>query len=85
MEILIDCARIDGSREFHYALAQQLQFPEWYGNNLDALHDCLTDIHEGTILTFTSWSHLAAFGQGFRRCLEDAESKNPHLTIHILD
>lgn len=85
MEILIDCAHIDGPREFHYVFAQQLHFPEWYGNNLDALHDCLTDIRERAVLTFTNWSHVAAFARGFRRCLEDAERENPHLTIKIFD
>lgn len=24
-------------------LGEALRFPDWYGNNLDALHDCLTD------------------------------------------
>jgi hypothetical protein len=25
-------------------LGQALDFPQWYGGNLDALHDCLTDL-----------------------------------------
>lgn len=25
------------------SLGKSLRFPEWYGRNLDALHDCLTD------------------------------------------
>ena len=28
--------------------ASELEFPEWFGNNLDALMDCLTDVWEPT-------------------------------------
>jgi hypothetical protein len=28
---------------FIRALSRDLDFPEWFGGNLDALHDCLTD------------------------------------------
>ena len=28
---------------FIKALKRDLQFPDWFGNNLDALNDCLTD------------------------------------------
>lgn len=28
------------------AIGRQLQFPAWYGANLDALYDCLTDLPE---------------------------------------
>lgn len=26
------------------SIGSALEFPEWFGNNLDALHDCLTDL-----------------------------------------
>lgn len=81
MEIHIDCSRIDGPREFHDILARELHFPEWYGSNLDALHDCLTEIHEDTVLVFLNWAHVAAFARGFRRCLEDAQKENPKLSV----
>ena len=30
--------------QLHSMLQEKLQLPEWYGRNLDALHDCLTDL-----------------------------------------
>ena len=30
----------------HDALAAALELPEWYGRNLDALHDCLTQLRD---------------------------------------
>lgn len=35
-------AEIDGKAALHTVLARQLHFPDWYGANLDALHDLLT-------------------------------------------
>ena len=40
--VTIDCAGIQTSAAFHSALAQDMNFPEYYGKNLDALFDCLT-------------------------------------------
>lgn len=34
--------------DVHELLAEQLGFPSYYGANLDALEDCLGDIHEPT-------------------------------------
>lgn len=31
-------------RKFHEYIAEAMTFPEYYGYNLDALYDCLTDI-----------------------------------------
>lgn len=42
----LECFRVDvgpSSQDVLADLGRALQFPEWYGENLDALHDCLTD------------------------------------------
>lgn len=36
-----------------------LRFPSWYGRNLDALWDCLTDLTDRTALVWTGWEDLA--------------------------
>lgn len=36
-------AEINGKAALHAAIARQLRFPDWYGANLDALHDLLTE------------------------------------------
>lgn len=80
-QITIDCADAQNSQELHRLLARELQFPTWYGNNLDALHDLLTAISEETQLTLL---HPGDFAKGFRRVMADAEKENPKLTITIL-
>ena len=44
MEHSIDGTSIRTKAEFMTAVADALSFPDWFGNNLDALHDCLTDL-----------------------------------------
>ncbi len=40
----------------HAYLAGKLDFPTYYGKNLDALHDCLTDISEPTQIVLYNFS-----------------------------
>lgn len=83
-EITIDCSGIENPRQLHRAFAEAFPFPQWYGNNLDALHDCLTSLPEETHLTLTNFVQLGTFSNGFRRVLTDSEVKNPNLKICIL-
>ena len=45
----IDLTGVDTYGEFHNRISDALSFPEYYGNNLDALYDCLTDMDRPTI------------------------------------
>lgn len=42
----------DYKEMIHSYIADSLGFPEYYGKNLDALYDCLTDIDEPTAIGF---------------------------------
>jgi ribonuclease inhibitor len=82
-EIVIDCRLIPDAPALHRTLAEALGFPEWYGHNLDALHDCLTEISEDTKLTLQDFDHLGTFRAGFRVVLNAAEEENSHLFVYI--
>lgn len=43
-KITLSAAGWKTPKDVHQALREALSFPEYYGNNLDALHDCLTDM-----------------------------------------
>ena len=42
MNVVIDLSHADTRDSFHDAFVQALSLPDWYGRNLDALHDALT-------------------------------------------
>ena len=50
--VLLDGNRIKTAEDLHRTFREALGFPEWYGNNLDALYDMLTETQEevGVIL-----------------------------------
>ncbi|MCP2165160.1 barstar family protein [Goodfellowiella coeruleoviolacea] len=41
---VVDTRTVTAKREVLAAIAGALAFPEWFGHNLDALHDCLVDL-----------------------------------------
>lgn len=43
-DFLVDLSAARNVPGFIKALAKGLSFPEWFGGNLDALYDCLTDL-----------------------------------------
>ena len=83
-EIVINCANIGTRDALHDILARELCFPEWYGRNLDALHDCLTSIHQDTRITFLHVSALPFPSGGLLRVLRDSENENPRLEISLV-
>jgi RNAse (barnase) inhibitor barstar len=60
----LDCAAWRSVADFHRAIAAVLRFPGYYGHNLNALNDCLSDIEipeeGGLALQFTRYDHFAA-------------------------
>jgi RNAse (barnase) inhibitor barstar len=84
MEHLIDLTRIHNAKEFHQALAQALDFPHWYGRNLDALYDCLTELETPVHLVLKNWDAAADFSEGFEGVFNDAQTDNPDFTIQYV-
>ena len=87
-EITIDCLWIRDRVGFHETIAKALEFPEWYGGNLDALHDCLTDIHEEIRVRFQNWETMEAkmtgFSAGAKKAILHAAFANPNVTVTFL-
>lgn len=82
-QIVIDCAAIHTREDLHRIFAQALSFPGWYGNNLDALHDCLTSL-SGTV-RLENWdtaeARLGKYGLATKKAIANAAFENPNLEI----
>lgn len=69
----------------HAYLAELLAFPDYYGANLDALYDVLTDIHEDTCLRvprlIITNQYLGSYGERMVEVFSAAELDNKHLEI----
>ena len=82
MKLILNGAYFGNARQIHNFLANQLHFPEWYGGNLDALYDCLTDLVDDTELVLRNWPHDGEIGK-FSLVFCDASRENQHLKVTI--
>jgi len=86
-QVIINGAAVSSMADIHRLLAAELNFPEWYGHNLDALHDCLTEIGAETSITILQpETLLETLGSGctrLYRVLADSAEENPYLTIRF--
>ena len=57
----VDGLHAQTKSEFLRQIGEALDFPDWYGQNFDALADCLTDVDDGdgTVLLWDGWGTLA--------------------------
>ena len=70
MEIIVlDARMFTDESSFHEYLLKRMELPEYYGKNLDALHDCLTDRGD-CIITINNAGKLAEMGEYGREILK---------------
>ena len=86
-KIILDIEKMRSLPMLHKYLHTALALPEYYGANLDALHDCLTEIAEPTELVVpkkvADEAYLGWYGQQFLQVLQDAAAANDALTITL--
>ena len=72
----------------HGRLQGALMLPDYYGRNLDALYDCLTDTGEDTELVIRGYDDLlgslGGYAISFRSVVEKAASENGRLSVSFL-
>ena len=79
-QITLDGNLLADITKVHDYLKEVLEFPEYYGKNLDALFDCLTDLADVEI-TITSPAEDGAIFQKVLRVFKAADRENENLKI----
>ena len=87
MKLILDGEKISSKDELHKLMESVLDFPEWYGGNLDALYDCLTDLMEEVDIHLQNieafHQNLGEYADKLLRVLHDAEQANLNIQLTI--
>ena len=88
-EYLIDLSGVTDRDSLHQCLRDALPLPEWYGNNLDALYDSMTEMSVPVTIRFLgsekAQDRLGDYFEMFRRVLQDVQSDLPGFTVFFED
>jgi len=84
-KLTINGKRLKSREALHEYIAKKLNFPEYYGNNLDALYDCLCEINtplniiikNGDILE----NELGQYAVNLTLMLADICNSNPNIKV----
>ncbi len=78
--IILDVACMTLKSETHRYLKEKLGFPEYYGGNLDALYDCLTEMAP-TEIVFVNTDQASEYFEKVHRVFEDAAKYSEALVV----
>ncbi len=78
--ITLKLDKFSKKEELHSYLKKKMKFPDYYGENLDALFDCLTDISTDTAVDI-KYDADNELQRAVLTVFSDAVSQNTHLAI----
>lgn len=85
MRVELDGALMTSRGAAHDYLSARLEFPEYYGRNLDALYDLLTERGEPLTIILRGkaalYRQMGPYGEALVETLESAAEENPFLEL----
>lgn len=86
-EIRLNGEKMINKATVHAYLKEKLSLPNYYGENLDALWDCLSE--ENSLKKITLYNskamidNLGAYGEAIIRVLEEVAKENENIIVDI--
>ena len=87
MTVILEGSRMVDRVAVHNHLVERLQLPSYYGRNLDALYDVLTELGEETTIILRDPAlvaeQLGKYGEALLNAMQEAAEENPKLSITL--
>jgi len=87
MAILLDGRAMTDRAAAHSHLAERLDLPTYYGRNLDALYDVLTELGTETEIILNDPEAvvelMGKYGEALLSTMQEAAEENPKLTVTL--
>ena len=87
MTVILDGKAMVDRVSAHSHLADRLELPTYYGRNLDALYDVLTEIGEETEILLMDPAAVAEqmgkYGEALLATMQEAAEENPKLIVTL--
>lgn len=85
-KVILDFKPIRTREDVHKYLAMKFDLPDYYGANLDALYECLSEIREDTCVGFFELDPgdglpISVYLKRLKCVLRDVEEDNPHFAV----
>lgn len=84
MDYTVNLSGVENREQLHELLMKTLPLPSYYGKNLDALYDILTEPHEQWDVMFTGCANakqaLGAYFENLRETFTDATEEGCSVT-----
>lgn len=82
-EITLDFKEFMSMKEAHAYIAGKLDLPDYYGANLDALFECLTDISEDVKIKIINCDLTDKDDNSLVNVFWDADYENKNLQVEV--
>lgn len=82
MNVVLDARCMDTKESAHAYLQEKLEFPEYYGKNLDALYECMCELSD-TELIILHRGEAQSYYLRVESVLRKAEEENRKLNIQF--
>jgi len=85
--IRLDGSRITNRKDMAVYMKEIFSFPETFGGNLDALHDCLSEVNADTVIQLDEEAMRTVCDEKYAwkvmRVLLDETEDNPHIRVKL--
>lgn len=85
---ILNGTKMTKKKETHEYIKKKLEFPDYYGENLDSLWDILTTISEPLVIVLLNseliYSNLEEYGRSLVSVFAEAMGENPNIELRII-